>query len=338
MNMSAEYPRFADILQKKPLIFTVVPVRDNKTGDTLHDEKILRSVNARKDEIVSMLKPFKRLNAINVPELVEENHEGKPRYNSVYTRKLARSIADSIGVDAIVNKVVVHIESYEEYVKWIAETSSLGISNIIFVGGNTRHHRYPGPSVSEANITIKHLEERSQINGITVGNICLPERSGEAKKMLYKTMTGAKFFTTQMLFDGRQIAEVLNEYGKLCSTARIEPSTVLLSFAPLKSTADLNLLDFLGVDLPESTKNFILEDVSMTESTHRSLLNALNVYSSVTEALENMDYKVPIGVNIEQLTKSNLPSSVRMLDEFSKVIDLGNVEIKKRISMLQESG
>ena len=334
-NMNSDYTKFAYLLQKRPLIFTVVPIRDNKTGDPVHDEKILKTVDSRKAEIAAALKPFTRLNAVNVPELVEENHEGKPRYNSVYTRKLARSIADSLGVDAIVNKVVVHIDSYDDYVKWIAETSSLGISNIIFVGGNTRHHRYPGPSVSEANIAIRHLEEKGQIKGITVGNICLPERRDEAKKMLFKTLTGAKFFTTQMLFDSRQIADLLYEYGKLCSIADVEPATILLSFAPLKSTADLNLLDFLGVDLPENVKNYILEDVSMAEATHRSLLNALNVYSGVVKALENVKNPVPIGINIEQLTRSNLSSSVKMLGEFSGVIDLQSHGISEHLEKLQ---
>ncbi|EQD74451.1 hypothetical protein B1B_02659 [mine drainage metagenome] len=264
---------------------------------------------------------------MNVPELVEENHEGKPRYNSVYTRILANSIASALGVDAIVNKVVVHLTGYPEFMKWFKNTTDNGIRNIIFVGGNTRHHRYPGPSVPEANITIQNYLRSNRKESVTIGNISLPERREEAMKMLYKTISGARFFTTQMLFAHRQIVHVLSEYGSLCASAGLEPATVLLSFAPLKSTADLNLLDFLGVDIPENIKEHILEEGSIEGASRRSLMNALSVYREVLSSLDKSKDKVPIGINIEQLTKSNLPLSVKMLDSFSKVIDLDREEV-----------
>ena len=88
----------SDKLLSKPLLFTVVPIRDNKTGDPVHDEKILKNLSMKRSEIVKVLSPIKRLNAVNVPELIEENHEGKPRYNSIYTRMLARGIADDLKV------------------------------------------------------------------------------------------------------------------------------------------------------------------------------------------------------------------------------------------------
>ena len=319
----------SESLSKRPLVFTVVPIRDNKTGDPVHDEKILKNLSLKRSEISRALSPIKRLNAVNVPELIEENHEGKPRYNSIYTRMLARGVADDINSDAIVNKVVVHIETYDDFVAWLKETSTLGIKNIIFVGGNTRHHKYPGPSVSEANITANHLLSKHVIGQINIGNICLPERRDEAKKMLYKTLTGAKFFTTQMLFDSKQISDLIIEYDKQCLNAGVHPGTIIMSFAPLKSTADLNLLDFLGVDLPEKIKSFILEEEGISASSIRSIQNAANVYRVVLETLESIDNRVNIGVNIEQLTKSNLSSSVRMLEYFSKIIDLNLSEIDR---------
>ena len=322
----------SDKLLSKPLLFTVVPIRDNKTGDPVHDEKILKNLSMKRSEIVKVLSPIRRLNAVNVPELIEENHEGKPRYNSIYTRMLARGIADDLKVDAIVNKVVVHIETYDDFVAWLKETSTLGIRNIIFVGGNTRHHKYPGPSVSEANITANHLLSSHVINQVNIGNICLPERRDEAKKMLYKTLTGAKFFTTQMLFDSKQISDLIIEYDKQCLKADVNPGTIILSFAPLKSTADLNLLDFLGVDLPEKIKSFILEEEGISASSIRSIQNAANVYSGVLETLEKIENRVKVGINIEQLTKSNLSSSVKMLDYFSKIIDLNRKDLDKMLT------
>jgi len=39
------------LLDKRPLIFTALPLRDSRTGDPEHDRKILRNINARKDEL-----------------------------------------------------------------------------------------------------------------------------------------------------------------------------------------------------------------------------------------------------------------------------------------------
>ncbi len=325
--------KLAQKLDKRPLMFTAIPIRDSKTGDRVHDEKILKNLEQRKQELASTLGKFHRLDAISVPELVEENHEGKPRYNSIYTRMLSRGTADLLGIDAVINKVVAHMDSYADFSAWISETDSLGISNMIFVGGNTRHHRYPGPSVSEANIAARemmsHLGKK-----IVVGNICLPERRDEAKKMLFKTISGADFFTTQMLFGYRQISDLLIQYQKLCDDVAKKPATVVLSFAPLKSTADLNLLDFLGVDLPESSREYILEDIESVEASKKSILNALKIYSSVLETVETHGLHTPIGINIEQLTKSNLSYSNGMLQEFSKVIDMKSDAITKHVATL----
>ena len=318
--MSKDESTFQESLKNKPLIFTVVPLRDSKTGDPSHDRKIVQNIESRISEVSEYLSEFPKLTAVNVPELVEENHEGKPRYNSIYTRKLAQGIADGIDREAIINKVVVHMESYDEFADWIEETESQGIKNVVIVGGNTRHHRYSGPNVSEANLLVKHLIKIERLNNITIGNICLPERNGEARRMLYKTISGADFFTTQMLFESNHIINLLKEYGELCKKAKIEPATIILSFAPLKSVADLNLLDFLGVDLPDETKDYILETEGVSDAYKRSIKNALKVYADIMENKVEFYEKVNLGINIEQLTKSNMPYSLEMLREFYDLI------------------
>ena len=90
------------------------------------------------------------------------------------------------------------------------------------------HHRYPGPSVSEANVVARHIMEAKGMDNLMIGNICLPERRDEAKRMLFKTLAGAQFFTTQILFDSRQIIDILVEYNRLCLSAGVKPASVLL--------------------------------------------------------------------------------------------------------------
>ena len=334
--MTENFNSFSSSLKRKPLIFTALPLRDNRTGDSSHDEKILSNLESRKKDLAGELRNFHRLNAVSVPELVEENHEGKPRYNSIYTRALSRGTADLIGKDAIINKVVVHMETYERFVEWMTETYALGLKNMIFVGGNTRHHRFPGPSVSEANLIARHLNSLNRFEDLTIGNICLPERREEAKRMLFKTISGAQFFTTQILFDSSQMISLLQEYDRLCRIADVTPSTVLLSFAPLRSTADLNLLDFLGVELPDKPRNYILESGDPSDSPKRSVINALRVYLDVIEASGRERLEVPLGVNIEQLTRSNFKTSMLMLKEFNDAVDAGGDRVGDIILDLEQ--
>jgi hypothetical protein len=171
-------------------------------------EKIVNNLNSKKDQIAKELKNISRLNAISVPELVEENHEGKPGHNSIHIRALASSSADLLHKDAIVNKVVVHMESYEKFVEYVSETLLQGIRKMIFIGENTRHHRYLGHIVSEANVIARHLMEAKGMHNLIMGNICLPEKGSESKRVLFRTVAGAHFFTTQILFDSRQIIDV----------------------------------------------------------------------------------------------------------------------------------
>ncbi|MCL6003124.1 MAG: hypothetical protein M1556_05735 [Candidatus Thermoplasmatota archaeon] len=328
---------FKNMLTKRPLIFTAIPLRDNKTGDPVHDDKIVKNLNTRKEELGIALGSFSRLNAVSVPELVEENHEGKPRYNSIYTRALARGTADILHIDAIVNKVVAHIEDYEKFVDWIKETHSLGISNMIFVGGNTRHHRYPGPSVSEANVIARRLWTKFHQEEVTIGNISLPERKEEAKRMLFKTLSGTEFFTTQLLFDGTQAINLVTEYNRQCEVAGVRPATILFSFGPIRSIADLNLLDFLAVELPDKAKDYILESNDLAESSKRSVVNSLRVYGEIVSAIEEREIRVPTGINVEQLTKSNFSSAVTMLENFEKVIDLNGSDVNDYIKKIVSS-
>lgn len=168
---------------------------------------------------------------------MEESHEGKPSYNSIYTRALASGSANLLHKDAIVNKVVAHIESYEKFVEWVSETYFLGIRNMLSVGGNGRQFRHPGPSVSETDVIARCILVAKSMHNLTSGNICLPERKDEAKRMLFKTLAGAQFFTTHTLFDNKQIIDVLVEYNRLCLSAGERPYSILLILSPLKSSS-----------------------------------------------------------------------------------------------------
>ena len=54
--------------------------------------------------------------------------------------------------------------------------------------------------------------EAIEAAGGLLGNIAIPQRTGEAHRMLLKTRSGARFFTTQIVFDSESVLRMLREY------------------------------------------------------------------------------------------------------------------------------
>ena len=65
-------------------------------------------------------------------------------------REFGRLLQDIVGIEAIVNRVVVH-QNIDEEITWLEETNlKYEIENLITVGGESRDIRYPGPTVNQA--------------------------------------------------------------------------------------------------------------------------------------------------------------------------------------------
>ncbi len=272
---------------------------------------------ARADEIIRLLRGIDRLDAVNLPELVDENHEGRPYYRSGDIVGFASRISKEIGRDAIVNKVVVHLQSEEDFQRWFSSTKNRGIGNIVLVGGNKRHVQYPGPPVTAANTMARELLRND--GGCMVGNITIPTREDEARRMLDKTMAGAEFFTTQLLFESDSIIKLLKEYHELCKEKGIKPAAVLLSFAPISDDRDIEFIRWLGAEIPEETEEKILQG-SASECAGRSIENAVEIWERARSASSEHAIQVPIGIKVEEISKHNLNEAIRMLARFAGIL------------------
>ncbi len=296
-------------LADRALLFEPVPpsVRANPVRSGLHVE-----------ELVRLLRGIDRLDGIDVPELVDENHEGRPYYRTGDVRGFARTVAELSGRTVVVNKVVAHMPSVGELERWVTETVEQGLRDVVLVGGSSRYIPYPGPPVIEANrICHRLLAERDG----HVGNIAIPQRMGEAHRMLAKTRAGAAFFTTQILFDGGSVVRMLREYDREARAVGAAPSAVLLSFAPIADEADAEFVRWLGADLPEDAEGTILNAGDDLPPAARSVLRALEVYREVDRTRSAEGWSVPLGVNVEQVSQRHLASAVEMLRAFAARID-----------------
>jgi 5,10-methylenetetrahydrofolate reductase len=268
---------------------------------------------AEVDALVELIRSVPRLDAIDVPELVDENHEGRPLYRTADPREFGRTLAQRAGREAIVNKVVAHLDSPEAIERWAAETVRLGIHHVVLVGGTSRYIPYPGPAVTEANRICRPIVEAA---GGSVGNITIPQREGEAHRMLSKTRAGAEFFTTQIVFDADATFQMVRQYDLLCRQASLTPGAVLLSFAPLVDEQDAEFVRWLGADVPEAAERAILEG-DEGGAAQRSVDRALEVWGSVHDRAHDAGLVVPLGVNVEQISVRHLGHAGTFLAAFA---------------------
>jgi hypothetical protein len=291
----------SDALRAHPLFLSPVPT-PARTPSAKSEERI--AATAR------LVEELPRLDALDVPELVDENHEGRPHYRTVDPRWYAHEVGRRTGVEVIVNKVVAHLPSIGALEQWARETIEMGVHHAVLIGGSSRYIPYPGPPVAEANEVARPLFAAH--HGL-LGNIAIPQRRGEAHRMVAKTRAGAAFFTTQLVFDPEAVSILVHEYDRLCREAAIPPAAVLVSFAPVADEADVEFVRWLGADIPDSAEQALLEG-NGGDAIARSVDRALEVWHAVEEKARADRLVVPLGVNVEQVSARHIESVKRLAE------------------------
>jgi len=270
-------------------------------------------------ETISSLLSQTHIDAINIPEVHDEIGRGeRPVSNQDRgePRKFGMLLQDIVGIEAIVNRVVVHMP-LEDQMQWIQETySEYEIDNLIIVGGESSKKKYPGPSVNQS---LKKISQTKIFGGknIFCGGICIPSRKKESKNLIRKSECGAEFFTTQVLYDSSNIIKMIENYQKRCNEIGTFPRRILLSFAPVSSKKNIDFLKWLGVEIPKDTEKYLNgRPGSMTD---RSLDVAIEVLNETLAFISENNLKVPIGLNVEHIMSYNFQSSVEMLQELANI-------------------
>ena len=270
-------------------------------------------------ETISSLLSQTHIDAINIPEVHDEIGRGdRPVTNQKRgePREFGMLLQDIVGIEAIINRVVVH-EPFEEQMRWIEETNTTyEIENMIIVGGESSKVDYPGPTVNEMLQTIAR-GYNSNGGDIFCGGIAIPSRKDESKNLIRKSEHGSEFFTTQVLYDAENINKMINNYQSRCNELDTFPRRILLSFAPVSSQRNIEFLKWLGVEIPDDTERYLKgRPGSMTE---RSLDVAVEVLNEILDFITVNNLKVPVGLNVEHIMSYNFQSSVEMLQELARI-------------------
>ena len=267
-------------------------------------------------ENISSLLAQTHIDAINIPEVRDESGRGeRPVKNQLRAepREFGKLLQDIVGIESIVNRVVVH-QPIEKEMVWFEETyNKYEIENLIAVGGESRNITYPGPSVNEALEAIK----QNLTLDVLCGGISIPSREKESRKLIEKSKNGSEFFTTQVLYDSSKIIKMISHYQKRCDEQNTFPRRLLLSFAPVSSKKNIKFLKWLGVDIPTDTEKYLNEnDKIMAE---RSMEIAINVLNETLTFLNENKIVVPIGLNVEHIMSYNFQASIEMLQELARI-------------------
>jgi len=270
-------------------------------------------------EIISSLLSQTHIDAINIPEVHEENARGaRPVKNleRAEAREFGRLLQDNVGIEAIVNRVTVHNDlDYQK--SWIKETFyDYDIENLILVGGESSDMKYPGPSVNETSEYITRDLNAGRFD-LFCGGITIPSRKIESVRLLKKGSNGIEFFTTQVLYDGKKIKKMLKYYDEVCKENNVLPRRILLSFAPVSSKKNIDFLKWLGVEIPSQTEKRLTN--KKTSMSDESLEIASEILKGILNNNEKLGITVPIGLNVEHIMSYNFQSSINMLQELSKI-------------------
>ena len=197
--------RFRDKVRKpkRPVVaYEILPPRE-KDG----------TLNSYAEKISSLLSQT-HIDAINIPEVHDENERGeRPVQNleRAEAREFGRLLQDNVGIETIVNRVTVH-DPLEDQKNWIKETFyDYDIENLILVGGESSNITYPGPSVNKTSEYIIRDLNTGRFD-FFCGGIAIPSRKIESERLLRKGSNGIEFFTTQVLYDSSKIKKMLKKY------------------------------------------------------------------------------------------------------------------------------
>lgn len=297
---------FADRLRRFPILLEVVPPHRRSS------EKAVAHLVQRVQEAVRSLP---HLDALNLPEVLDENHAGRPFYRNLDPRLFAKKLDRGLPIEPVVNKVVVHVGGEAAFEAWARESlDGYGLRSFVLAGGTSSRIPYPGPDVETANRILRRVAAGRR--DVACGNITIPERPGEVDRLLRKTRAGAEFFTSQVLFEPEPIGSVLRGYGDACAAEGLEPATVLLSFAPVSDYEDVEFLAWLGATITPETEEALL-DRRGREPGEASLEVARSIWTRIRDGNASARHPVPLGVNVEEISVHNFDLAVRMAREAS---------------------
>lgn len=266
----------------------------------------------------AMVKNFP-IDAINVPEVREESRNGTRQDSQIVKlepRKVCSLLRKYHVSEFIINRPVVYVE-WEKQREWFQETyQNYGVHNYVLVGGESSAVTYPGLSVNQVARELIQLRE-TNFPELLLGGITIATRENEAMRVWKKSLAGIEYFTTQVLYESDLIKQELKSYWEMCQQSEVAPKMIFLSFAPITSPADVKLLQWLGVRIPDETLEMLT--TGWLGMGWRSLQICQDILEDILQFIDKERIRVPVGLNVEHINRHNLEPSFILLERLCEI-------------------
>ncbi len=272
------------------------------------------------------------VDAINIPEIRNESRNGN-RLSGFLKKEDPRVFGKTLGdvfqgdTELVVNHSPVYAPPEVEVDWWDATFQDFQIPNIVVVGGESSDVDYPGPTVGEGAQLARKVGKRHGVDPC-LGAITIPTRRrsdlDEPERMVKKISQGVEFFTSQVIYESHSTRDLLTDYRDACDDAGLQPAPVFLSFAPITGRKDAKFLEWLGVQIPESTREWILDPTS--RPLDRSVRIAEYALREVLDHVDRHSLDVPVGINVEHIMRYNFEASEVLLERLTSLLELQEIE------------
>lgn len=258
-----------------------------------------------------------KVDAINIPEVIEETRNGESTLRSaikIAPAELSGYLVSSGFKSILINRPVVRL-GWKKQLEWFRQNyNDKKLHNYVLVGGESSKVRYPGLSVNGTAQKLKN-EFKKEFPEILLGGITIPSRMNEGERILRKTESGLEFFTTQIIYESDSIKKLLFDYWQICLKNNAKPKMIFLSFAPITCKKDIQLFTWLGVNIPESTRDELV--TGWLGTGWRSLEICQNILKDIFDFVEENKIMIPLGLNIGYVKKSNFEFSIIFLEKIA---------------------
>jgi hypothetical protein len=197
----------------------------------------------------------------------------------------------------------------DELRAWFAAQDPSRLMTVL-VGAASRDSR------SKTSLAQAQALSREANPALLVGGVAIPERhrrrADEHVRLLAKQDAGSRFFVTQVVFDVNAAKDLVSDYRYACAERRTSVAPIVFTFSVCGSMRTLELLRWLGVDVPRWIENDLKHAADTLEASYQVALAAAADLMAYCRARG-----VPFGINVESVSirRVEIEASVRLAEQ-----------------------
>ncbi|WP_247237591.1 methylenetetrahydrofolate reductase [Telluribacter sp. SYSU D00476] len=154
-----------------------------------------------------------------------------------------------------------------------------------------------------------------------IGAVTIPERHevlrDEDVRILDKMSCGVSYFISQCIFNIDYAKQVIEDLAATCQRKKMVPPTIIFTITACGSAKTLDFMEWLGIHIPEKTKEDLRAAEDMLE---RSVNICLEIASQLTAFC--MERSIKFGFNVESVAirKAEIEASINLAHSIGQML------------------